>query len=599
MRVAAVDLGATSGRVMLGRVGPDELVVEAVHRFPNEPVRTPDGLFWDIDELYRQVLIGLRQAVARAPDLVSIGIDSWAVDYGLVRGGRAGRPAPPLPRRAHRARGGGGPRGGQPDRPLRRQRAPVPAVQHALPAERRRPGRAAGRVDDHADDPRPDRVLADRRRRSAERTNASTTGLLDLATGSWNHALLDRLGLPATLFPPLVDPGTVVGALSADVAAEIGRGPAHPGGRRGLARHRLGRGGRADGGARRGVHLLRHLVPGRGRARPARCSADPTFTNEGGVDGRVRYLRNVMGMWLLNECVRTWEQDGSTVDLDRPAGRGRRPARTGRGLRRQPSQPAARRRHAVPHRRSVCRGPRPTTPAEFARAICESLAAAYATAIADAERLSGVAIRVVHVVGGGSQNTLLAQLTADRTGRPGGRPGRWRPPRSATCWSRPARPDWSRVASKNSGPWSPGPTRRRYSSPDEDCPDEDRAVHHLPGGRHVPRGGAGDRTDPGTPRARGGLSRGADVLRPDAREHRLPEAGVPAGRTVRGGVRAVRRGGRPVRIVRRVRTPSARDAGRPSVPSTGSGRPGSCGPGWTRWRRRRTSCRSCWSTCSG
>ena len=84
--VAAVDLGATSGRVMIGQVGPDELSVEAVHRFPNQPVRTLDGLHWNILELYRNVLEGLRQAVAAEPGLISVGIASWAVDYGLVRG---------------------------------------------------------------------------------------------------------------------------------------------------------------------------------------------------------------------------------------------------------------------------------------------------------------------------------------------------------------------------------------------------------------------------------------------------------------------------------------------------------------------------------
>ena len=79
--VAAVDLGATSGRVMLGRVGPGQLSVEAVHRFPNDPVRVTDGLHWNILELYRNVLIGLRKAVDMQRDLAGVGIDSWAVDY--------------------------------------------------------------------------------------------------------------------------------------------------------------------------------------------------------------------------------------------------------------------------------------------------------------------------------------------------------------------------------------------------------------------------------------------------------------------------------------------------------------------------------------
>ena len=87
-RVAAVDLGATSGRVMLGRVGPDQLSVEAVHRFPNDPVRLPDGLHWNVLDLYRNLLIGLRKAVRAQPGLAGVGIASWAVDYGLVSGNR-------------------------------------------------------------------------------------------------------------------------------------------------------------------------------------------------------------------------------------------------------------------------------------------------------------------------------------------------------------------------------------------------------------------------------------------------------------------------------------------------------------------------------
>lgn len=86
--VAAVDLGATSGRVMLGHLGPDQLGVEAVHRFSNDPVLITDGLHWNILELYRNLLIGLRKAVVEQPDLAGVGIDSWAVDYGLVSGDR-------------------------------------------------------------------------------------------------------------------------------------------------------------------------------------------------------------------------------------------------------------------------------------------------------------------------------------------------------------------------------------------------------------------------------------------------------------------------------------------------------------------------------
>jgi rhamnulokinase len=86
--VAAIDLGATSGRVMLGYVGHNELSVRPVARFPNLPVRTPDGLHWNILELFRNVTAGLGAAAREEPGLASAGVDSWAVDYALLRGGR-------------------------------------------------------------------------------------------------------------------------------------------------------------------------------------------------------------------------------------------------------------------------------------------------------------------------------------------------------------------------------------------------------------------------------------------------------------------------------------------------------------------------------
>ncbi len=109
--VAAVDLGASSGRVMVGEVGPGVLRVEAVARFANDPVRLPDGLHWNLLELYAQALAGLRGAVAaRAGDVASVGIDSWAVDYGLLRGGRLHGPAVPLSRHPDRRGGRAGAR---------------------------------------------------------------------------------------------------------------------------------------------------------------------------------------------------------------------------------------------------------------------------------------------------------------------------------------------------------------------------------------------------------------------------------------------------------------------------------------------------------
>jgi rhamnulokinase len=148
-------------------------------------------------------------------------------------------------------------------------------------------------------------------------------------------------------------------------------------------------------------------------------SREANFTNEGGVDGKVRYLRNVMGMWLLSESIRSWQREGQSIELgpllDQAA------AITAPVPIFDANHPSLLPPGDMPKRiAALCveRGAAaPNSPAMFARSILESLAEAYAEAIDDAERLSGVQISTVHVVGGGSQNALLCQLTADRAGR--------------------------------------------------------------------------------------------------------------------------------------------------------------------------------------
>jgi rhamnulokinase len=219
--VAAVDLGATSGRVMLGHLGPDQLSVEAVHRFSNDPVRVIDGLHWNILELYRNLLIGLRKAVVEQPDLAGVGIDSWAVDYGLVSGDRL--ISNPFHYRDERTARGVD---------LVHKIADH-ATLYATNGLQFRPFMSIYQlaVDHEAgviDETTRMLMLPDllgfwlTGEQVGERTNASTTGLLDVSTGSWNATLIDKLSLPRSLFPSLVDSASRVGSLRDDVAAEVG-----------------------------------------------------------------------------------------------------------------------------------------------------------------------------------------------------------------------------------------------------------------------------------------------------------------------------------------------------------------------------------------
>ncbi|GLK16456.1 rhamnulokinase [Herbiconiux flava] len=420
--VAAVDLGATSGRVMLGYVGHDELRLVPVARFPNTPVRVIDGLHWNILELYRSVIAGLASAVREEPDIRSIAVDSWAVDYALLRGERM--LGTPYHYRDDRTAGG------------------VEAT-HALvsPAElyaanglqflafntlyQLAADRASGTLE-LADGMLlvPDLVnfwLTGQRR--AEVTNASTTGLLDVHSGAWDAELVERLGLPAGILPPLVSPGATVGTLLPAVAAELGAPaslPVSAVGSHDTASAVVAVPSTAEDIAYIssgtwslvGVELEHPVVSEEGRL--------AGFTNEGGVDGRIRYLQNVSGLWLLSESVRTWERDGVPIDL---------PTLIAEAAAVTTEVPVFEAGDAVfvapgdmPARIADWFGsrgmPSPQSRAEFVRSILESLAAAYAQSIEAATALSGRTVSAIHVVGGGSQNTLLCQLTADRTGRP-------------------------------------------------------------------------------------------------------------------------------------------------------------------------------------
>ncbi|MFB2554417.1 rhamnulokinase [Herbiconiux liangxiaofengii] len=423
--VAAVDLGATSGRVMLGYVRPDEVKLVPVARFPNRPVRTVDGLHWNILELYRNVLAGLASAVHEEPGLGSIGIDSWAIDYALIAGERMlgtpfhyrdDRSAPGVesvharvePPELHRRNG--------------LQFLPFTTV-YQLAVDR------DGGWLDRADTMLliPDLLafwLTGVRR--AERTNASTTGLLSVVTGQWDTDLAERLGIPPRLLAPLIDPGTDTGFLLPAVAAELGAASPLP--VTAIGSHDTASAVVAVPAVEPdfayissgtwslvGVELEHPVITDAGRA--------ANFTNEGGVDGRTRFLKNVSGLWLLTESVRHWEREsGEAIDLSALLGAAAAAEAAGPAPLFDAGDPVFIAPGDLPGRITgwfTSRGlPAPVSRAEITRSILESLAVAYAQAIREAAELSGRRVSVVHIVGGGSQNGLLCQLTADRTGLP-------------------------------------------------------------------------------------------------------------------------------------------------------------------------------------
>jgi rhamnulokinase len=418
--LAAVDLGASSGRVVLGRVGPDTLELTELSRFRNGPVPLPDGLYWDALGLYLDVLDGIRAAERRSGGLAGLAIDSWAIDYGLLdadgrllgnpRHYRDDRTAAVLddvhrkidPARLYELTG--------------LQFLPFSTLYQLAAEPRLEAGWQALLVPD---------LLGYWLTgvRAAEQTNASTTGLLDARTGDWAPEVVDGLGLPAGLLPDVVPAGRMLGGVTGPVRAELGLDHellVSTVGSHDTASAVVGVPAATDrfGYVSCGTWGLVGGVLGAPGVTEARRRAN--FTNERGVDGTIRYLRNVMGLWLLSESLRTWNLRGLGVELDEVlAAAGALPPG---GPRIDPDDPAFLPPGDMPTR-IVAAGRAAglaieDSPEVVVRCILDSLAVAFAAAIADAEQLSGQPVDVVHLVGGGARNALLCQLTADAAGRP-------------------------------------------------------------------------------------------------------------------------------------------------------------------------------------
>jgi rhamnulokinase len=254
--------------------------------------------------------------------------------------------------------------------------------------------------------------------RLAETTNASTTGLLDVVTRRWAGDIVEALSLRPDIFPELRSPGERIGPLRAVVRESTGV-PASTDltlvGSHDTASAVVGVPAQDDQFAYISCGTWALVGVEAGSAIVTDESRAANFTNEGGVDGRIRYLRNVTGLWLLQESMRAWEQAGSPEELvpileaaaSLPSG----------GPVIDPDDPAFLPPGDMPSRiADACRKtdqPVPVSRAALVRCILESLAAAFARTLDDARRLSGRSVRVLHLVGGGSRNDLLCQLTAE------------------------------------------------------------------------------------------------------------------------------------------------------------------------------------------
>ena len=419
----AADLGASSGRVVVGRLLAGRVELTQVNRFTNGPVQVGGTLHTDIFTLYSGILDGLRTAGRLFGPLTTVGIDSWAVDYGLLdsAGELLGMPVHYRDSRTE----------GVVDAVL----ATVPAAElyaitgiqmlpfntiFQLAAERGTAAFASARTMLMLPD-----LIAYWLTGSvgAEVTNASTTALYDATERDWSAALLARLELPRGIFPPLVQPGATIGRLRDEVLAETGlAGPVHvtavgshdtasavvsvPAQDADFAYISCGTWSLV------GVELDRPVLTVQARA--------ANFTNEVGVDGTIRFLRNVAGLWLLQECERAWLAEGRGADLAtllREAGDAVAFAAlvdpNSAEFLAPGDMPARIARYCATTGQSA-----PASRGAVVRCILDSLALAYRKAVREASELSGRSAAVVHLVGGGALNTLLCQLTANACERP-------------------------------------------------------------------------------------------------------------------------------------------------------------------------------------
>jgi rhamnulokinase len=417
----AVDLGAESGRVVAGAYDGERLAVHEVHRFANRPLRAGEDLTWNLDGLYAETVAGLRSAAAEVAGVRSVGIDCWGSDFGLLDAEDQLVSAP----WHHRT-----PRTTAMVRAL--QEEVEPQVLYDLTGTQFLPittacqllaMRETGIVE------RADRLamlpdlIAERLSgvRRTEQTIASTTQLWDIRNNTWATQVLDRLGLPRRLFrTEVVRPGTPLGALRTDLgsAPEISV-VAVAGHDTACAIAAVPRDGDEGVGF---VSCGTWSLVGVETGAPITTSQARVagFTNELGVDGGIRFLSNVNGLWLLQESRRVWEAAGTALTYAELTSLAARSVPYRSLI--DTDHPSLLSPGDLPRRiASLCRAtgqPVPDGPGATARCVLDSLACKYRWVLERAGAMSGQPVRTVHVVGGGAANGLLCQLTADVTGKP-------------------------------------------------------------------------------------------------------------------------------------------------------------------------------------
>ena len=416
MLYAAVDLGGSSGRVTVGQIKDSKILLTEVHRFKHEPVQSEAGLFWDWQFIVDQVIIGLNAASDLGP-ITSVGIDSWAVDYGIInkKGEVIGAP--------HCYRDG------RTDGLMAKLKAELGVeyiysrtgiqfiffnTMYQLVAEKS----SAIYLDADKFLMVPDLLnylLCGAI--STEITNASTTQLLNVHTRDWDWEMIEKLGIKKEIFPKINKPGQQMGVIngfgrldgikvisvgSHDTASAVAGTPLPASGDSAYIS--------SGTWSLVGLELKNPVTD--------KKAMEFNITNEMGVEDRIRFIKNVAGMWLLEESLDYWAQSGQIYTAAQLA---KEAALLPKGAVIDANDPRFEKPGAMPERiAALCKQTNqkiPQTPAEYARCIFDSLADAYVKVLDQLQQAAGVRVNSINIVGGGSANKLLNQLTATATGK--------------------------------------------------------------------------------------------------------------------------------------------------------------------------------------
>ncbi len=420
----AYDIGAESGRAVAGHIENGVLKLEDVHRFANGPVRVGNTLYWDVLRLWSEILKGLEIAGKAFRDsLVCVGLDTWGVDFSLLADDDT-LLGNPVHYRDSRTDGMLEEAFKIMPRAEIYQKTGIQFMQlntlyQLLSLVRQKsPALSAAKTLLTIPDLFNFWLTG---RKASEFSIATTTQCYNPRTGSWDEELLERFGIPIKIFGDIVPTGTVLGKLRSSVAKETGCGEisviapaAHDTGSAVAAVPASGSDYiyiSSGTWSLMGIEIKTPIIN--------EHSLALDFTNEGGVNGSLRFLKNIMGLWLVQECRRQWEKEGVSYTYD--------------DLTRLPDEAPAFKSFVVPVEarflapgdmawriQSFCRETGQAVPeshAEIIRCALESLALEYRWVAENLDRFAGHRLSVIHIIGGGSRNRLLDQFTADATGR--------------------------------------------------------------------------------------------------------------------------------------------------------------------------------------